>query len=122
MKPTPVLLVTQSDDCVPIDATRILKMNQMPSDVYLKSPSAAYIKVYRKSDHVIEPEIVKYTGQTFYLVKADCQKMFKDHVKQFEETAIESPIDIVKAKKIAEISQDLVRSLVAQIGFTEEVQ
>jgi hypothetical protein len=111
-----------SEEYVAIPAERILAMHPLPIDVYLKLSSGKCVKVFRKSDQVVESDVKKYTGQTFFLRKNECDQMFKEQVSKLEAIAAQEPVDEVQAKKVANMSQDLVRSLVEQVGFTEEAQ
>jgi HD-GYP domain-containing protein (c-di-GMP phosphodiesterase class II) len=110
------------DQYIAIPSERILATSPLVSDVYVSLPSGKYVKVFRKGDHIEEKDVGKYTNQTFHLTRLDCDVLFKAHADKLEAVANGDPLDAVLAKKVAEISQDLVRSLVADIGFTEEAQ
>ena len=105
-----------------IASEKILGMNPLPVDVYLGLPSGKHVKVFRKGDQIEAKDLSKYVGQTFFITKADCELIFKAQVARIEAVSNTEPINMSEAKEVAEISQDLVRSLVANIGFTEQAQ
>ena len=109
-----------TDSFASIRADQILKMKPLPIDVYL-TLGGKQVKIFRQGDEVTEQDVTKYSGQTFYLRKDECDQMFQEQVKQIE-AASEDPIDLDRAHEVAYMSQELVKSLISDVGFTPEAQ
>jgi hypothetical protein len=107
---------------VTLEADRILRMKPLPIDIYLKVHAGKYVKLFRRGDEILSSDLAKYSGQSFYLSRVDCEQMLKEQASRIDAIAADDPIDQASAKKVADMSQDLVKTLVTQVGFTEEAQ
>ena len=109
-------------DYVAISSSRILAMRPIIFDLFLKLNSDKYLKVYRNGDEVDPQDLTKYGDQTFYITCKERDQTLLEQEKRIVAITNAEVIDVGQAKQANENSQNLLRSLIGNMGFTEEAE
>ncbi len=109
-------------DYVGVRGDILSSMNPLRIDVYIKMQDGRFIKVYKNGDAISKADIEKYRSSGFFLKKSEYDDLLTAQVKKVEALTEEENLSDEKVKETVHESQEMIRDIVGEMGFTPEAQ